>query len=49
MFGTIGYLPLGLNAFDANALNNPIVYHKENITLSPNGDEYFDRIDYSEL
>lgn len=35
--------------FDANALNNPIVYHKENITLSPNGDEYFDRIDYSEL
>ena len=49
VFGTIGYLPLGLNAFDANALNNPIVYHKENITLSPNGDEYFDRIDYSEL
>ena len=45
IYGIIGYFNLGQNVFDPSSTMNQTVYTKENITLSPNGDEYFDRID----
>lgn len=41
----IGYLNLGQNPFDSDAVVNQTLYCEENITISPNGDEYFDRVD----
>lgn len=41
----IGYLNLGQNPFDSDAVNNQNIYYEQNVTISPNGDEYFDRID----
>ncbi len=41
----IGYMNLGQNPFDSAAVTNQNTYHQENITISPNGDEYFDRVD----
>lgn len=41
----IGYLNLGQNPFDSDAVMNQTLYCEENITISPNGDEYFDRVD----
>lgn len=41
----IGYLNLGQNPFDSDAVTNQNLYYEDNITISPNGDEYFDRID----
>lgn len=41
----IGYLNLGQNPFDSKAVTEQNTYYKENITISPNGDEYFDRVD----
>lgn len=43
--GIIGYLDLGQNPFDSDAVMNQTLYCEENITISPNGDEYFDRVD----
>lgn len=45
IYGIIGYFNLGQNLFDSSSESAQGIYHKENITLSPNGDEYFDRID----
>lgn len=45
IYGVIGYFNLGQNVFDPTSTMNQTVYTKENITISPNGDEYFDRID----
>lgn len=45
IYGVIGYFNLGQNIFDSTSITDQLVYNKENITLSPNGDEYFDRID----
>ncbi len=45
MYGIIDYLNLGQNVFDSTSNTDQTVYHPENITISPNGDEYFDRID----
>ena len=41
----LGYMDLAQNPFDPSAVTEQTVYHKENITISPNGDEYLDRID----
>ena len=41
----LGYYNLGQNPFDSNAVMNQNTYHSENITISPNGDQYFDRVD----
>lgn len=41
----LGYLDLAQNPFDPSAVTEQSTYHKENITISPNGDEYLDRID----
>lgn len=45
IYGIIGYLNLGQNVFDSTSVTDQGIYHEENLTLSPNGDEYFDRID----
>lgn len=41
----ISYLNLGQNPFDSKAVTDQTIFHGQNITISPNGDEYFDRID----
>ncbi len=41
----IGYYDLGQNVFDANSTTQQSTYHAENITISPNGDQYLDRVD----
>ncbi len=41
----LGYIDLAQNPFDPSAVTGQTVYHEENITISPNGDEYLDRID----
>lgn len=45
IYGVIGYFNLGQNIFDPLSVNEQGIYHKQNITISPNGDEYLDRID----
>jgi subtilisin family serine protease len=45
IYGVIGFFNLGQNVFDGNSSTSQVIYKEENITLSPNGDEYFDRID----
>lgn len=41
--GIVGYVNLGENPF--GTADNQLIYKKENITLSPNGDGYLDLID----
>ncbi|MGG7212652.1 S8 family serine peptidase [Clostridium nigeriense] len=45
IYGVIGFFNLGQNVFDEMSSSSQVIYKEENITLSPNGDEYFDRID----
>lgn len=41
----IGYINAGQNLFDTESTEEQGVYHKENITISPNGDGYLDKFD----
>lgn len=41
----LGYLNLGQNPFDPASATDQNVYQPENITISPNGDQYLDRVD----
>ncbi|HJD21639.1 MAG TPA: S8 family serine peptidase [Candidatus Gemmiger faecigallinarum] len=41
----LGYMNLGQNPFDPASATDQNVYNGENITISPNGDQYFDRVD----
>lgn len=41
----IGWINGGQNLFDSTSNDNQKVYHKENITISPNGDGYLDAFD----
>lgn len=41
----INYMNLGQNPYDPFSTENQLVYHEENITISPDGNGYFDKID----
>lgn len=41
----IGYINAGQNLFDTTSTEKQGVFHKENITISPNGDGYLDKFD----
>lgn len=41
----IGYINAGQNLFDTASTEEQGIYHKENITISPNGDGYLDKFD----
>lgn len=45
IYGIIGFFDLGQNVFDPTSTNTQRIYKEGNITLSPDGNEYFDRID----
>ena len=45
----VGWYNLGQNIYDATSSDTQTVYHKENLTISPNNDGFLDKIDDVEL